>query len=195
IVRREIRLMTNGPSSILNYNRPGHVWLRLVRSGSNFTGYTSVDGSTWSFAFSATISMNGCVYAGVFAESTNVNVTTNASFDNVSIGGGVAPLAGSPDVNPAETHPLIVEENHEFSLRVYPNPTTGEVNLGLEDYQGRAVRIEVYSMLGQLLNFVEIDEVQTTVTKLDLSAYQNGAYLIRIATDGAPSVVKWVDKK
>ena len=67
--------------------------------------------------------------------------------------------------------------------------------MGLEDYQGRAVRIEVYSMLGQLLNFVEIDEVQTTVTELDLSAYQNGAYLIRIATDGAPSVVKWVDKK
>jgi len=195
IVRREIRSTTNGPSSILNYNRPGHVWLRLVRSGSNFTGYTSVDGSTWSFAFSATISMNGCVYAGVFAESINVNVTTNASFDNVSIGSGVAPLAGSPDVNPAETHPLIVEENHEFSLRVYPNPTTGEVNLGLEDYQGRAVLIEVYSMLGQLLNFVEIDEVQTTVTELDLSAYQNGAYLIRIATDGAPSVVKWVDKK
>ncbi|MBK8705734.1 MAG: T9SS type A sorting domain-containing protein [Saprospiraceae bacterium] len=75
---------------------------------------------------------------------------------------------------------------------MYPSPTTGEVNIDMEDYLGRAVRIEVYSLLGQLVYFVEIDEVQTAVTKLDLSVYQNGTYLIRVHTDGEPDTTKWV---
>ncbi len=84
-IRREIRSMTNGAASILNFNRPQHVWLRLTRSGSNFVGYTSIDGSNWSFAFTANISMTGCIYAGLFAESINGSVTTIATFDNVSV--------------------------------------------------------------------------------------------------------------
>jgi hypothetical protein len=38
----------------------------------------------------------------------------------------------------------------------------------------------VYSLTGQLLRFTEIDEVQTTVERLDLSALQSGMYLIRV---------------
>jgi len=179
---RESRANTNAPKQMQNYQSTFmHRWLRITRNGNTFQSFISVDGVAWQLVGTVNIAMSSCLYVGMVVESINVNTTTLASFTNVSIGGGVAPLAGSPDVNPAETH-----------TRVYPNPTTGEVNLGLEDYQGRAVRIEVYSMLGQLLNFVEIDEVQTTVTELDLSAYQNGSYLIRVHTDGQPDTSKWV---
>ncbi len=87
LIRREIRAVTNGAASILNFNRPQHVWLRLVRSGGTFTGYTSTNGTTWSFAFTTTVSMAGCVYVGVFSESINAATTTTATFANVSVTG------------------------------------------------------------------------------------------------------------
>ncbi|MBK8705738.1 MAG: T9SS type A sorting domain-containing protein [Saprospiraceae bacterium] len=69
------------------------------------------------------------------------------------------------------------------------------MNIDLEDYEGRAVRIEIYSMLGQMVRFMEIDEVQAPVVQVDLSEYEAGAFLIRVSTEGAPSVTKWLDKK
>ncbi len=85
--------MTNGGAAILNLTRPQHTWFRLVRNGSSFTGYTSTNGTNWSFAFSATVSMTGCIYAGVFAESINGNTTTTANFSNVNIIGAQNNLA------------------------------------------------------------------------------------------------------
>jgi len=182
-IRRMIRTTTNGATNNSNYARPQHNWLRLVRSGSNFTGYTSTDGSNWIFAFSATVSMTGCIYAGLFAESINNTVTTTAVFDNVTVTGAIAPLV-APE-NPAAT--VAVPD-----FEVYPNPTTGEVTINLKAYANRAVRLEVYDAQGKVLKVMEVDAAEIDAQRIDLSDCQNGIYLIRAQSDGVPDATKRV---
>lgn len=181
-IRRMIRATTNGAASNLSYFRPQDTWLRLVRNGSNFIGYTSSNGTSWSFAFSATIPMAGCVYAGLFAESINVNVITTAVFGNVSITGGAPTLA--TDIN------AIVTAAPE--LKVYPNPTSGEITLDLSAYPARNLRIELYNIQGKVLQIVEKDNAETNTESFNLSAYGAGIYLIRVQSEGLPDAVKRV---
>jgi len=182
-IRRMIRTMTNGPVNNLNYSRPQHDWLRLTRSGSTFVGYTSMDGVNWTFAFSANVSLTGCLYAGLFAESINGTVTTTAVFDNVSITGSILPL-----LTPGSS----LVETAAPDFQVYPNPTTGEVNLDLSSYVNRAVRLELYDAQGKTMKVMEIEAVENNAERLDLSQYQSGLYLIRVKSEGLYDAMKRV---
>jgi regulation of enolase protein 1 (concanavalin A-like superfamily) len=62
-------------------------WVRLVRSGSTFTAYRSLDGSTWTVMGSAIISMNATVYVGLAVTSHNGSATATATLTNVSVKG------------------------------------------------------------------------------------------------------------
>jgi hypothetical protein len=118
-----------------------------------------------------------------------------ATFSNVSFTGSNGTLA-LPDGGAAE---LAAHSSQlEADFNVYPNPTGGDLNVDLTSYFGRAVRLEVYSLEGKLLQFREIDEVQTTVEQMDLSALQNGMYLVKLkslARDGAFRELPDVTKK
>jgi len=184
VIRREFRSVTNGPASILNFNRPTHVWLRLVRSGGNFTGYTSVNGTAWDFAFSATLPMGGCLYAGLFAESINANVETNVSFDNVSItgtqnlAGGIPPFASSLD---------------GLSVFVYPNPGNGHMALSVAGAPERNLQLEVTDMIGRIVRNVELPEGEAFTYPLDLSSEPAGVYFLRLRSEnGVESVQRIV---
>jgi regulation of enolase protein 1 (concanavalin A-like superfamily) len=60
-------------------------WIRVVRTGSTFTGYTSSDGVNWvSLGSSQAISMASTVYLGLGVSSQDVTSLTTAVFDNVS---------------------------------------------------------------------------------------------------------------
>jgi len=179
-IRREIRNTTNGAVSILNFNRPQHVWLRLTRSGGNFVGYTSIDGSNWSFAFSTTISMSGCIYAGLFAESINANVTTTATFDNVQLIGNTNPLIQTPQTPAAASN---------LSLEVYPNPTTGEVNIDLSGYANPIGTVKVYNAYGKLVLQNQLDESPLFRIKLN---GDDGVYFLSIEVEGEAPVTKRV---
>ncbi len=141
-IRREIRSVTNGAAAILNYIRPGHTWLRLERSGGNFVGYSSPDGVSWSFAFTAPVSMTGCVYVGIFSESINNSVTNTATFDNVSVTGTPIPLIGNFNQLP------VAESGEE--VQIYPNPTTGELNIDLDVHAGKPGVVQVFNVLGRI---------------------------------------------
>jgi hypothetical protein len=78
---------------------------------------------------------------------------------------------------------------------VFPNPTSGELNLDLTQYIGRSVRIETYSLEGKLLQFTELDEVQNTLERLDLKGFQNGMYLVKVKSAGLPEVARRVVKQ
>lgn len=63
-------------------------WVRITRSGNTFTGYSSVNGTTWTQVGSVTISMAANVYIGLFATSHNDGVITTSTFTNVSVSSG-----------------------------------------------------------------------------------------------------------
>jgi len=182
-IRREIRSMTNGPVSMLNFNRPQHVWLRLVRDGSNFTGFTSTDGSNWSFAFAATISMNGCIYAGLFSESINANVTTTATFDNASI------LKPSLNLGMELTQPATALDGQTQDVEVYPNPTSGALNLDLTAYANPFGAVRVSDAYGKLVQQHKLDG--SPVFQMEINR-ADGIYFIAVEVEGMAPVIKRV---
>jgi hypothetical protein len=178
-IRRMIRTTTNGAVNNLNLFRQ-HTWFRLVRNGSNFVAYTSFNGVSWDFAFSATISMAECIYAGIFAESINVNTTTTATFDNVQLIGGTLSLMQAPQTPAAAPN---------FSLEVYPNPTTGEVNVDLSAYANPIGAVKVFDAYGKLVIQNQLDGSPLFRMKLD---GDDGVYFLSIEVEGEAPVTKRV---
>ena len=72
-------------------------WVRVVRSGSTFTGYYSSDGVTWTQQGTVTISMASNVYIGLVVSSRNNSELATATFDNVSV---TTPNKQSLTINP-----------------------------------------------------------------------------------------------
>ncbi len=64
-------------------------WVKLVRSGSTFTGYASSNGTSWTQVGSDTISMATNVYVGLALTAHNNSTLCTAVLDNVS-----APVSG-----------------------------------------------------------------------------------------------------
>jgi hypothetical protein len=73
----------NSNVSGASYSFP--VWLKLIRSGTTITAYTSADGSTWTMVGSTTISLTDPVTIGLFTCAHNGGALNTATFDNVSI--------------------------------------------------------------------------------------------------------------
>ena len=179
-IRREIRSVTNGGANILNLFRPQHTWFRLARNGSNFVGYTSTDGANWSFAFSTTISMTGCIYAGLFSESINASVTTTATFDNAQIIGNTNTLIQTPQTPAAASN---------LSLEVYPNPTTGEMNIDLSSYVNPVGTVKVFDAYGKLVMQHQLDGSSLFRMKMDGT---DGIYFLSVEVEGETRVTKRV---
>jgi len=70
------------------------------------------------------------------------------------------------------THEM-VESN---KLTIYPNPTTGILEISIEGLQEKDYNIEVYNSIGQLKLAAE------KVSKIDLSSFTNGIYLLKVNT-------------
>jgi outer membrane protein assembly factor BamB len=60
-------------------------WLRLTRSGSTVTAYSSPDGSTWTQAGTTTVSLTDPVTIGLFVCSHTAGTLGTGTFDNVSV--------------------------------------------------------------------------------------------------------------
>lgn len=60
-------------------------WVRLVRSGNSFTGFSSSDGVTWTEVASTNISMAATVKGGLAVCSHDNTALNTSTFDNVSV--------------------------------------------------------------------------------------------------------------
>jgi len=82
-----LRRLTTGVASTIKHGTASPpTWLRVQRSGSNFSAYTSSDGTTWSqLGGTVTISMASSIYIGL-GNTSGVNGTlTSGTLDNVSV--------------------------------------------------------------------------------------------------------------
>ena len=66
------------------------VWLRLVRRGSQFTGYFSADGTSWRTAGTATINMAATAYVGLAVTSRMDSELSRATFTNLQVSAGLS---------------------------------------------------------------------------------------------------------
>lgn len=64
---------------------PAPVWLRLRREGSQFIGFSSIDGTTWTEVGRAVMAMPQLVHAGLATSSRNPALLTAATYDSLAI--------------------------------------------------------------------------------------------------------------
>jgi regulation of enolase protein 1 (concanavalin A-like superfamily) len=107
----QTRVQQNGATDLTSgENAVAPRWVRLVRKGTTFTGYSSSDGTTWQTIASATIAMSSAAYVGLAIASHDPATLARADVSNV----GVTPLSvpseqqsldiGSPAVGGATTY-------------------------------------------------------------------------------------------
>jgi hypothetical protein len=60
-------------------------WVRLVRSGNTFTGYSSADGVTWTQVGSISLTMANSATAGLVVTAHNNTLLNTSTFDNIGI--------------------------------------------------------------------------------------------------------------
>lgn len=184
VIRREIRSVNNGFISSLNYARSGHYWLRLIREGNTFTGYSSSDGVEWIFAFAVSLQLSNCVSAGVFVESVQPNTVATAAFTQVVLSSGsqLQPVTGA--------RPMVNTGGDEID--VWPNPGQAQIELLLPlSLVGAVERISVVDMLGRVRAVYSPDA--TARLSLALPSLPAGIYQLRFErTEGSPISRPWV---
>ncbi|MCY2952283.1 MAG: hypothetical protein NTU53_09940 [Planctomycetota bacterium] len=94
------RTTTGGTSSEYRPTSSGFsfIWLKLVRKGSLFSAYTSIDGQDYTLWKTATVSMSSKVYIGLAVCSYDQSRLNTATFSDVSLTGtigGTSPVYNS----------------------------------------------------------------------------------------------------
>ncbi len=80
---------TAGPSGVA-----APYWVRLTRSGTIFSAYSSSDGATWNLVGQATVTMAATVYIGLVVTSHLDGTLNTASFDHVVVSSAGPPASG-----------------------------------------------------------------------------------------------------
>ncbi len=83
------------------------IWLKLVRSGTLFSAYTSTNGVTYTLWRTATISMASTVYIGLAVCSYNQSQLNTATFADVSLGGEIGTPPPQYNSLPSPENPVV----------------------------------------------------------------------------------------
>lgn len=190
-VRREVRAATNGNKMTQQSPLPAsHTWVRLVRTGNHFTYYTSPNGAAWSPVGAVTVSMNACVYVGLFVEGANGTTSNSASFNNVTTTGSApAPLVAAPGSGFATQ-----DEQQTLDFQLYPNPAGEQVYLQWKtaQFSGESFQLNVFDALGQRVSTSSIAGASGELVLDQLSRLPNGAYWVQVQAPGFLPVTKRV---
>jgi enterochelin esterase-like enzyme/fibronectin type 3 domain-containing protein len=93
----QYRSSDGGGSSSNNVTGPtAPYWVKLVRSGNTFTGYSSPDGANWTQVGSSAFAMASTAYPGLAVTSHDAYTLSTATFDHVTGPGWAPPPAGTP---------------------------------------------------------------------------------------------------
>jgi hypothetical protein len=181
-VRRELRTVTNGSAHPQQFLSPNRFWLRLVRKGNQFSGFTSHNGITWNFVMAGNISMGQCIQMGMIVTNYNSNSTVAGTFANVSYEeANMQNLPISADL-------LTVPEVHNFE--VYPNPASTEVWVNLKSTFMESSILEVTDMQGKVVFTKSIQTMDHKSHPIQIQHYTPGVYVVRLKSQGQPDSVK-----
>ncbi len=105
------------------------------------------------------------------------------------------------DINTSDVLKIITLEAittgiHDVStgtIKLYPNPTTGNLNISLPENSGKEVTIRVSNILGAVLLENKVNGGSTPI-KLDVSGFDNGIYFVNIKGNGLENTMKVVKK-
>ena len=123
VVKMIWRTGTNGNTTLGNgFTVPAPVWLRLARTGTNFTAYYSTDGNTWTATGdSCVVSMTDPIYVGLAVAATDTDYV-DINFQSVNVPGWTPPSEPSA--------PLATLSGSNVTLEW--NPVTGATSYNVK---------------------------------------------------------------
>lgn len=160
-------------------------YLKIVREGEVFTGYSSPDAKEWTILGTRTIPMGEEIYVGVASDANKTdNEITNlntARFSNVEIHGDiVAPPVVEPTklIKGLENNTVYVDSAISFEVSA-----TGAGDITFEWYKGDTL-IDTQVKKAS-------DAVMTSTYKIDKVSKQDaGEYSVKITSDGGSVITK-----
>jgi hypothetical protein len=78
---------------------------------------------------------------------------------------------------PSIEQPITVATSERSEMLIFPNPTTGVLNIRLSEQETKLSRIEIYNSMGEL---VISKEIANNHYQLDMSSYNQGIYFIQM---------------
>jgi hypothetical protein len=135
-------------------------------------------------------------YNGAFSQKQCYTLTPTVILSNRFALDEDKPVAVTATSAQLKTQNSKLKTAHTEGVKIYPNPTSGSLQIELENtYEGRA-NILIFNSLGQV-----VQTEQTWISenkgflKLDVSALQTGFYLLKIEQDGDTWVKKFYKKE
>jgi regulation of enolase protein 1 (concanavalin A-like superfamily) len=110
-------------------------WVRLVRTGQTFEGFSSDDGLTWTSMGTQTVAMIDTVYVGLAVTSHSTSRAATATFDGVNM----TPAGAAPNQPPTVT---LTAPASGSSFAALANIV---VNANASDPEQRMARVEFYA--------------------------------------------------
>ena len=121
--------------------------------------------------------MNDCVSVGVISHNYNVNIAATAVFTNVSVD-QVVPLEDI-ELPLAEQTVKTYTTHGTLNASIYPNPTTGLVNVELEAID-EVVDLRIFNALGQMVDAIRMDPSYGLNQTVNLEGMPTGTYFFHL---------------
>ncbi|MFN4233174.1 MAG: M43 family zinc metalloprotease [Bacteroidia bacterium] len=84
----------------------------------------------------------------------------------------------------------IKETKVDLKANIYPNPSSGIINLFLLSKSDEDIQVEIYNMLGQKEFYSTVNDLRSSNYQLDLTSLTKGVYLIRLSNSQAEQIQK-----
>jgi len=88
------------------------------------------------------------------------------------------------DETEEETPYEVVHFDTSLPFNIFPNPSTGIVNINLEKYLGKDVEIMIYNLQGTEVARNSFESLSEQIVSFDLSNIITGTYFVRVIPDG-----------
>ncbi|MEM9930868.1 MAG: T9SS type A sorting domain-containing protein, partial [Bacteroidota bacterium] len=195
-VQRRVRVLPNYPAWPQQVYSLDKVWLRIDRMGFLFRAYIAEDAGgapgTWIPYLSQYIQMGECAQVGIYTEGEN----TVATYTNVMVSGSgpvMPPALGSwsnPQGAEAGSQARMLDGMAE--AQVFPNPSTGIINLGLGGFADQEVDVRIMNADGKVVQQRQLGRLDTANEQFDLGGLSAGMYMIQITTPDQAPIIKRV---
>ncbi|MCP3928553.1 MAG: T9SS type A sorting domain-containing protein [Bacteroidetes bacterium] len=89
----------------------------------------------------------------------------------------------------------VFDHNLFNSIRIFPNPTSGQVNLDFRLKKIGDIEIEVYSLLGETLYSNNLKNNKEAVINISMDDFPSGIYWLQMRINGLPAYVEKIIRK
>ncbi len=114
----------------------------------------------------------------------NISCTSTARQSN-----GIQGAIIKSKSNISNNRTIGIKNNNDNMFAMYPNPTTGDLNISLNTGSGKTT-IKVVSMLGQELYSATIEGV--TSHTIDMSSFVSGSYMVQVTSNNSIAIKRIV---